>query len=158
MCLCSNYFVSLIWRIGWFTTWRESFLWSALTCLMSCISRLHKIQLNRWYVIIQIMFYLFYLLNLIVWQCIHFLCIDPIYIYIVWANFALCTNCGQGRARPNIQSEGKRVSEDVQPRNGQNCHPRRGGAWWWGIGPCPRTKVTSGLLSEVSGEIVNHSE
>ena len=78
--------------------------------------------------------------------------------YIVCANFALCSNCGQGRARPNIQSEGKRVSEDAQPRNWQNCHPRRGWAWWWGIGPCPRTKVTSGLLSEVSGELVNHSE
>ena len=77
---------------------------------------------------------------------------------IVWANFALCSKCGQGRARPNIQSEGKRVSEDVHPRNGQNCHPRRGGALWWGIGPCPRTKVTSGILSEVSGELVNHSE
>ena len=76
----------------------------------------------------------------------------------VWANFALCSNCGQGRARPNIQSEGKRVSEDAQPRNGQNCHPRRGGAWWCGIGSCPRTKVTSGLLSEVSGELVNHSK
>ena len=61
-------------------------------------------------------------------------------IGIVWANFALCSNCGQGRARLNIQSEGKRVSEDVQPRNEQNCHPRRGGAWWWGIGPCPRTR------------------
>ena len=48
----------------------------------------------------------------------------------VWANFALCSNCGQGRAQPNIQSEGKRVSEDAQPRNVQNCHPRRGGAWW----------------------------
>ena len=83
MGLCSNYYVSPIWMIGWFTTWRESFLWSALTCLMSCISRLRKIQSNRWYVIIQIMFYLFYLLNLIVWKCIHFLCIDPIYIYII---------------------------------------------------------------------------
>ena len=77
---------------------------------------------------------------------------------IVWANFALCSNCGQGRTQPNIQSEGKRVSEDSQPRNGQNCHPRRGGACLWGIGPCPRTKVTSGLLFEVSGELVNHSE
>ena len=36
---------------------------------------------------------------------------------LVWANFALCSNCGQGRARPNIQSEGKRVSEDAQSRN-----------------------------------------
>ena len=37
----------------------------------------------------------------------------------VWANFALCSKCGQGRARPNIQSEGKRVFEDVHPRNGK---------------------------------------
>ena len=34
----------------------------------------------------------------------------------------------QGRARPNIQCKGKRISEDSQPRNGQNYHPRRGGA------------------------------
>ena len=34
----------------------------------------------------------------------------------------------QGRAQPNIQCEGKRISEDSQPRNGQNYHPRRGGA------------------------------
>ena len=33
-----------------------------------------------------------------------------------------------GRAWPNIQGEGKRMSEDSQPRNGQNYHPRRGGA------------------------------
>ena len=33
-----------------------------------------------------------------------------------------------GRARPNIQGEGKRISEDSQPRNEQNYHPRRGGA------------------------------
>ena len=50
----------------------------------------------------------------------------------------------QGRAQPNIQCEGKRISEDSQPRNGQNYHPRR--------------MVTSGLLSEVSGELVNHSK
>ena len=64
----------------------------------------------------------------------------------------------QGRAQPNTQCEGKRISEDSQSRNGQNYHPRRGGACLWGIGPCPRTMVTSGLLSEVSGELVNHSE
>ena len=60
----------------------------------------------------------------------------------------------QERARPNIQCEGKRISEDSQPKNGQNYRPRRGGAYLWGIGPCPRTMVTSGLLSEVSGELV----
>ena len=46
----------------------------------------------------------------------------------VWANFALCSNCVWGRARPSIPCEGKRTSEDIQPRNGQNYHPRRGGA------------------------------
>ena len=64
----------------------------------------------------------------------------------------------QGRARPNIRCEGKQISEDIQSKNGQNYHPRRGGVYLWGIGPCPRTMVTSGLLSEVSGELVNHSE
>ena len=64
----------------------------------------------------------------------------------------------QGRAQPNIRCEGKRISEDSQPKNGQNYRPRRGGAYLWGIGLCPRTMVTSGLLSEVSGELVNHSE
>ena len=34
----------------------------------------------------------------------------------------------QGKGRPNIQCEGKRISEDGQPRNGQNYHTRRGGA------------------------------
>ena len=63
---------------------------------------------------------------------------------IVWANFALCSNCvgvkpgpilspfiqmEQGRARPNIRCEGKQISEDRQPKNGQNYHPRRGGAY-----------------------------
>ena len=64
----------------------------------------------------------------------------------------------QGRARPNIRCEGKRIFEDSQPKNGQNYRPRRGGAYLWGTGPCPRTMATSGLLSEVSGELVNHSE
>ena len=32
------------------------------------------------------------------------------------------------RDRPNIQGEGKRISEDSQLKNGQNYHPRRGGA------------------------------
>ena len=48
---------------------------------------------------------------------------------IVWANFALCSNCVRGRARPNIPCERRRTSEDIQPRNGQNYHPRRGGAY-----------------------------
>ena len=64
----------------------------------------------------------------------------------------------QERARPNIQCEGKWISEDSWQMNGQNYPPRRGEACLWGIGPCPRTMVTSGLLSEVSGELINHSE
>ena len=64
----------------------------------------------------------------------------------------------QERARPNIQCAGKRISEDSQQKNGQNYPPRRGGACLWRIGPCPRTMVTSGLLAEVSGELINHSE
>ena len=35
----------------------------------------------------------------------------------------------QGRARPNIRCEGKQISEDSQPKNGQNYRPRRGGAY-----------------------------
>ena len=35
----------------------------------------------------------------------------------------------QGRAQPNIRCEGKRISEDSQPKNGQNYRPRRGGAY-----------------------------
>ena len=35
----------------------------------------------------------------------------------------------QERARPNIQCEGKRISEDSQPKNGQNYSPRRGEAY-----------------------------
>ena len=46
----------------------------------------------------------------------------------VWANFALCSNYVRGRARPNIPCERRLTSEDVQPRNGQSYHPRRGGA------------------------------
>ena len=42
--------------------------------------------------------------------------------------------------------------------NGQNYPPRRGGACLLGIGPYPRTMVTSEFLSEVSGELINHSE
>ena len=49
-------------------------------------------------------------------------------INIVWANFALCSNYVRGRARPNIPCEGRLTFEDIQPRNGQNYHPRRGGA------------------------------
>ena len=64
----------------------------------------------------------------------------------------------QGRAGPNTPCEGKRRSEDNHSRNRQNYHPRRVEACWWGIGPCPRTMVSSGPLSEVSGELVNHSE
>ena len=64
----------------------------------------------------------------------------------------------QERARPNIQCEGKQISEDSRQMNGQNYPLRRGEACLWGIGPCPRTMVTSGLLSEVSGELINHSE
>ena len=51
---------------------------------------------------------------------------DPIYYLfnyllkkvIVWANFALYSNCVRGKARPNIPYEGRRTSEDIQPRNG----------------------------------------
>ena len=64
----------------------------------------------------------------------------------------------QGRARPSTPCEGKRRSEDNHSSNGQNYHPRRIEACWWGIAPCPRTMVSSGPLSEVSGELVNHSE
>ena len=46
----------------------------------------------------------------------------------MWANFALCSNYVRERARPNIPCEGRLTSEDIQPRNGQNYHPRRGGA------------------------------
>ena len=35
----------------------------------------------------------------------------------------------QERARPNIQCEGKRISEDSQPKNGQNYSLRRGEAY-----------------------------
>ena len=48
--------------------------------------------------------------------------------YIVWANFALCSNYVRGRARPNIPCERRLTSEDVRPRNGQTYRPRRGGA------------------------------
>ena len=64
----------------------------------------------------------------------------------------------QERVRANIQCESRQISEDSRQMNGQNYPPRRGEACLWGIGPCPRTMVTSGLLSEVSGELINHSE
>ena len=52
-----------------------------------------------------------------------------VYIYIyVWANFALGSNSVKGKARPNILCEEIRTSEDDQPRNGRNYHPRRGAA------------------------------
>ena len=35
----------------------------------------------------------------------------------VWANFALGSNSVKGKARPNVLSEGRRTSEDDQPRN-----------------------------------------
>ena len=44
----------------------------------------------------------------------------------VWANFALGSNSVKGKARPNILYEEIRISEDDQPRNGRNYHPRRG--------------------------------
>ena len=47
---------------------------------------------------------------------------------IVWANFALGSNSVKGKARPNILYEEIRTSEDDQPRNGRNYHPRRGAA------------------------------
>ena len=52
-----------------------------------------------------------------------------VYIYItVWANFALGSNSVKGKAQPNILYEEIRTSEDDQPRNGRNYHPRRGAA------------------------------
>ena len=47
---------------------------------------------------------------------------------IVWANFAQCSNCVKRGVRPNTPCEGRRTSEDTQPRNGSNYRPRRGGA------------------------------
>ena len=46
----------------------------------------------------------------------------------VWANFALGSNSVKGKARPNILYEEIRTSEDDQPRDGRNYHPRRGAA------------------------------
>ena len=49
-------------------------------------------------------------------------------IYIVWANFALGSNSVKEKARPNILYEEIRTSEEDQPMNGRNYHPRRGAA------------------------------
>ena len=46
----------------------------------------------------------------------------------VWANFALGSNSVKGKARPNILYEEIRTSEEDQPMNGRNYHPRRGAA------------------------------
>ena len=95
---------------------------------------------------------------------VHLLLCGPILpcVQTVWEearpNTILIRTKGARKGRPNIKCEGKRISEDSWPMNGQNYRPRRGGAYLWGIGSCPRMMVTSGLLSEVSGELVNHSE
>ena len=73
----------------------------------------------------------------------YLICSISFHSLVVWASFALCSNyIGGGqtqyyphsskwkiqeRARPNIQCEGKRISEDSQQKNGQNYPPRRGG-------------------------------
>ena len=41
-------------------------------------------------------------------------------------NTILIRTNGARRARPNIQCEGKRISEDSRQMNGQNYPPRRG--------------------------------
>ena len=44
-------------------------------------------------------------------------------------NIILIHTNGARKGRPNIRCEGKQISEDSQPKNGQNYHPRRGGAY-----------------------------
>ena len=53
---------------------------------------------------------------------------EVVTLVYVWANFALGSNSVKGKARPNILYEEIRTSEEDQPMNGRNYHPRRGAA------------------------------
>ena len=69
----------------------------------------------------------------------------------------ICTN-GVRKGQSQYPVWGQTNIREQPTKEGIKLPSEESGACLWGIVPCPRTMVTLKLLSEVSGELINHSE